>query len=131
MRSLCTAALLFAAAGAEAGMIYKQVDAAGRVTYSDRADPTSVPLPSSVPRFVAFVPRNSAAINAREAARRFGKAQLQRDEGSRPLPWELNKDGTPDTLNPRYSQRQERLRLLVEQARRRVDETQQVQVAGR
>jgi len=117
--SLCAMALLCAAAATSADTIYKQVDPDGRTTYSDQPDPAATPARSTSARKA-----RSAAINAKEAARRLDKAQLQREQGSQPLPGELAKGGA-GAVNHRYWQRQEKMRRVVEDAQRRANETQE------
>jgi hypothetical protein len=65
--------------------------------------------------------QRGAAINAKEAERRYAAAQLKRQEGIEPLPGELN----PETGQPnfRYWKRQEKLRQDVEGAQRRLTAT--------
>lgn len=132
-------ALLCAAAGTPAQTtIYKQVDAAGRVTFTDRPD-SSLPAQSmtgaalEAPRapggVILMTSRRSAAIDANEAARRLAQAQLMRSEGADPLAGER----TPGTgvPNERYWQRQEKLRVLVEHAQQRANEARMPLLAQR
>jgi hypothetical protein len=130
--NLCALALLFAAAGTPAQTIYKQVDLAGRITFTDRPDPnlpaqsmTSPALEAPKPpaRVVLMTSRRSAAIDANEAGRRLAQARLKRSEGADPLPGERTHGSGEEVPNRRYWQRQEKLRVLVEQAQQRVNET--------
>jgi hypothetical protein len=59
------------------------------------------------------------------------QARLDRSLGAQPGPGELTKGSAPHAVNYRYWRRQEKLRLAVEQALRRSQETQRVQVAQR
>jgi hypothetical protein len=129
---ICAAALLCAAAGAPAQTIYKQVDAAGHVTYTDRPDTTPSPRPATVPALdvanalasnTAMSSRHAATIDANEAARRLRQAQLEREQGAERLPGEQAHDTDASVVNQRYWQRQEELRRVVVQAQRRLDET--------
>lgn len=130
--SLCALALLCAAAGAPAQTIYKQVDLAGKVTFTDRPDSnlpaqsmTSPALEAPRPpaRAVPMTSQRSATINANEAGRRLAQAQLMRSEGADVLPGELTHGSSAGVPSQRYWQRQEKLRLAVEQAQRRANET--------
>jgi hypothetical protein len=127
--SLCALALLCAAAGAQAQTIYKQVDLEGRTIYTDRPDAslsaqsiTSSPLAAPAPPagITLMALQRSAAINASEARRRLAQAQVMRSQGADVLPGEQ----TSAAPNQRYWQRQEKLRVLVERAQQRVNETQ-------
>jgi hypothetical protein len=131
--NLCALALLFAATVATAqATIYKQVDSAGRITFTDRPDPNLPAQSMTGPALEAPKPpagvalmasRRSAAINANEAGRRLAQAQLMRSQGADLLPGERTFDSGAGVPNQRYWQRQERLRVLVEQAQQRVNET--------
>jgi len=136
---LCALALLCAAAGTPAQtIIYKQVDSAGRITFTDRPDANlpaqamtgpALEAPKAPAAVVTMASRRSASIDANEAARRLAQAQLMRSEGAEPLPGER----TPGTgvPNERYWQRQEKLRVLVEQAQQRANETRMPLLAQR
>lgn len=125
-------ALLCAALSAPAQTIYKQVDAAGRVTFTDRPDwnlpaqamtGPALEAPRPPAGIVLMTSRRSAFIDANEAARRLAQAELMRSEGAAPLPGELTQSSGAAVPNQRYWQRQERLRVLVERARQRAGET--------
>ena len=130
---VCALTLLCAAAGTPAQTtIYKQVDPAGRITFTDRPDSSLPAQPVTGPALEALKPagvipagpltsRRSAAIDANEAARRLAQALLMRSEGAEPLPGELT-HGSTGAPNQRYWQRQEKLRVLVEQAQQRANE---------
>ena len=145
---LCAGALLCVASGASAQAIYKQVDAAGVVVYTDRPDGPAelvapAPAPSIQPQAAEQEPsapaypivrryrQHYAAIDAREAERRLQQARLKRDQGVTALPGEQPRGAASSALNERYWKRQEQLRLEVEAALRRVRETHQVLLAGR
>jgi hypothetical protein len=68
--------------------------------------------------------RRAAMIDASEATRRLGQARLEREQGMTPLPGERIRGMDASALNHRYWRRQEKLRLAVEQAQRRSNETQ-------
>jgi len=76
-------------------------------------------------------PRQAAAIDANEAARRLSQARLQREQGAQPLPGELARGNEAGVVNHRYWQRQEKLRRVVEQAQLRYNETRPPQLARR
>src|SRR5687768_17436756 len=110
-------ALLCVAMGAPAQTIYKQVDASGRVTFTDRPD-ASLPAqsmaspmsmtspvlesPKPVARASLLTPWHSASIDAREAARRLAQAELMRREGADPLPGEQTRGDAGLAPNARY-----------------------------
>ncbi len=116
----CAAALLCAAAGVSAQSVFKHLDDEGRVTFSDQP-----------PARPATLPRRSGRVDVNEAARRLKQARLERSLGAQPGPGELNQGGGAPSVNQRYWRRQEKLRLVVEQALRRSQETLGVQVASR
>jgi hypothetical protein len=129
---LLALALLCAAAGTPAQTtIYKQVDLAGRVMFTDRPD-SSLPAqsvtgpaleaPRPPVRAVLMTSQRSATINSNEAARRLAQAQLMRSEGADPLPGEQTQGSAAGVPNQRYWQRQEKLRVLVEHAQQRANE---------
>ena len=118
--SACAAALLCAAAGVSAQTIYQQVDDEGLTTFSDRS--------AAKP---AIAPRRGAKVEANEAARRLKQAQLERARGMEPRPGELTRGTGARAVNYRYWRRQEKLRIVVEQAQRRSSETLRPQIASR
>ena len=139
--SLFALALLCAAAGTPAQtIIYKQVDLAGRITFTDRPD-SSLPAqsatgpaleaPKAPTGVVPMTSWRSAAINANEAARRLAQALLIRSEGADPLPGERTHGSGAGVPNQRYWQRQEKLRVLVEQAQQRANEARMPLLAQR
>ena len=124
---ICAAALLCAAAGVSAQTVHKQVDAAGRITYSDQSDTPR----KARPTYSAMSARHAATVDANEAARRLAQARLQRAQGAQPLPRELARGADANVVNHSYWQRQEKLRTVVEQAQLRYNETRRLQLAHR
>ena len=135
--TLLAAAMLCGAAGAAAQEVHKLVDATGSITFSDRPDETgalqAAPEAPRRPNRIAGIssPRAAALVDAKEAARRLGQAQLARTHGMEPLPGERAQHAKSGVMSERYWHRQEKLRLLVEQAQRRANETSRPQVAAR
>ena len=131
-RSLCAAVLLCVTASVPAQSLYRQVDENGHTTLSDRpiapAEPAAEAAPAT-PARRALPSRNSAGVNSMEAQRRLEQAQLKRKLGLRPLPGEQAQEAGKVALTQRYWRRQEKLRLQVEQAQRRVNATSRPQVA--
>lgn len=124
--------LLCTAAGVSAQTVFKSVDAAGKVRYSDReAAPRPAPaafvtashVASALERNVAMSSPGAVTIDAREAARSLGQARLDRARGARPLAAELAFPGQHDLVTYRYWRRQEQLRQATELALRRSNET--------
>jgi hypothetical protein len=125
-------ALLCAAAGASAQAIYKEIDAAGRVTYTDQPDTTpswhlaTVPaqdVANALAARTAISSRLAAMIDANEAARRLGQALAERRLGAERLPGEQIHGADADAANQRYRLRQEDLRREVAHALHRASET--------
>ena len=139
--AICAAALACATTGVPAQAVFKQVDIAGHITYTDQPETTAsaqtAENPESeatkAPRRIANIsPRRvTVLVDANEAARRLAWAQQQRRQGVQPLPGEQTQASGASTLNYRYWRRQEKLRILVEQAQRRLNETSKVQLAQR
>lgn len=132
---ICAAAFLCAAAGVSAQTVYKQVDAAGHITYTDRPDTAPSPPTVEVPALEvanalasnsAMSSRSAAIINANEAARRLRQAEREREQGAERLPGEQAHGADVNEMNRRYWQRQDELRRAVEQAQRRSGETGRV-----
>jgi len=130
-RWVCAAALLCAAAGAPAQTIYRQVDAAGRITYTDRPGTAPSPRTATDPALdvaialaggAAMSSRRAAIIDANEAARRLRQARLERAQGANRLPGEEARGADAGAANDRYRQRQDALRRAVELARHRSSE---------
>jgi len=131
-------AILCAASGASAQELYKLVDETGHVTFADRPDAALAPQAAEpetprLPKRIAGIssPRAAAIVDAKEAARRLRQAQMTRSEGIEPLPGEKAQHAKDGVVSERYLRRQEKLRLLVEQAQRRANETARPQVAAR
>jgi hypothetical protein len=120
LHSILFAALLICiAADAPAQTVYKQMDDEGRTTFTDQP-----------PARRAVAPRRGGKVDAIEAARRLKKARLERELGKEPRPGELTRGADAPTVNYRYWQRQEKLRIVVERALRRSNETQRLLVAS-
>ena len=117
---LLIAALACMTSGASAQTIYKEVDDAGHIRFSDQP-----------PVKAALVPRRAGSVEVNEAARRLKQAQRDRILGAQPAPGEMNSAPGMRTANYRYWRRQEKLRLAVEQAQRRSRETLAPQLASR
>jgi hypothetical protein len=113
--SACVLALLCATGTVSAQDIFKDVDEEGRTTFSDR--------PAPAPKRT-IAPRRGGKVDVSEAARRLEQAQLARMQGLEPRPGEFTRVSGTNALNYRYWQRQEKLRLAVEQAQRRALDTQ-------
>jgi len=118
--TLLAAVLVCTAACVSAQTIYKEVDGEGRTTFSDRP-----------PVKPAVIPRRAGKVDVNEAARRLKQARLERKLGAEPMPGELSRGSGVPTVNYRYWRRQEKLRIVAEQALRRSQETLRVQVASR
>jgi hypothetical protein len=114
------ALLICSMADASAQAVFKEVDDEGNTTFTDRP-----------PARRAIAPRRGGKVDMKEAARRLEQARLQRRLGAQPGPGELSQGHGAPTANYRYWQRQEKLRLAVEQALRRSQETQRQQLASR
>jgi len=117
---LLAAVLAGTAACASAQTIYKVVDDDGRTTFSDQ-----------LPVKPAATPRRVGKVDVNEAARRLRQARLERKLGAEPMPGELTRGTGAPAPNYRYWRRQEKLRIVAEQALRRSQETLRVQVASR
>jgi hypothetical protein len=126
----CAAAVLLAgyATVASAQAIYKEVDSAGRVSYTDRAARSqpfkqaaisASDVSRALARNAAISSPRSAAIDSEEATRGLEQAERAHELGALPLPGE-NISGTQAyALNPGYMRRQEGLRRRLEQAQLR------------
>jgi hypothetical protein len=129
VRAATAAAFLCAATGASAQLLLsKSVDPEGHVAHTDRTE--SAPLPDSShepeapqPRRSVVPSRRGAQVNASEAKRRLAQAELKRKLGEAPLPGERAQVAGGIVVNYRYWQRQEKLRIEVEHAQRRVNST--------
>lgn len=112
--------------------VHKEVDAAGRVAFTDRAGTTAhaqtvtvsaLDVAHALASSSAISSRPAATIDANEAARRLGQAQLEREQGALPRPGEQARGTGAGVVNHRFWWRQEKLRRLVEQALHRSNET--------
>jgi len=138
---ICAVVLAGIATGAQAQTVFKQVDIAGRITYTDTPESTAGAQEADSPELAAPKPRHrivnisprrvTVAVDAKEAARRLGKAQQQRKLGAQPMAGEQTEVSGASALNYRYWRRQEKLRIQVEQAQRRSNETSRLLLAQR
>jgi|GEM_PF-1473401 len=127
-------ALLVAATGALAQSVHQEVDAEGRVTYTDR--PRAIPSQSVAPtpgmdvdyalaRALPMSTRHATTVDAQEASRWLRQTQKAQEQGVQRRPGEkIVKVGTTIT-DECYQRRQDNLRLAVERAQRRVYKTSQ------
>ena len=139
MKSILLAAVLaLCAASASAQVVFTSVSLDGHKTFSDRIDTSTEPVPEATPVFagrrtpagtMAKGSRSAALVNSSEAGRRLARAQLDRKQGMQPLAGEHSTIADASVLNQRYWRRQEKLREAVEQAQRRSNETQKLQLA--
>jgi uncharacterized protein DUF4124 len=129
--SLCVAGFLCAATGASAQAIFRQVDAEGRITYTDRPDTTPLIQTAADPALEvanalasnsAISSRRAAMVDANEAARRLRQTEFERRQGVERLPGEQARGISADAANERYRRRQEELLRMVEQAQLRLSE---------
>lgn len=136
--TLLAVTLALFAASASAQAIYTTVSLDGRKTFSDRADTIPEPVPEAAPasevpkapgRRSLVSPRLSATVDALEAERRLAQAQQKRSLEMAPLPGESAKVPGGIVVNSRYWRRQEKLRIEVEQAQRRLNHVQRPQLA--
>ncbi len=137
---LCAAALICAAPGAlpQMAAVYKHVDPSGNTLYTDHPDASSSALQESAadsetkraPARPAVSSRRFALVNSNEAQRRLAQAQLKRKQGEAPLPREIVRSPAGTRVTYSYWQRQEKLRIEVEQAQRRINTLQRPQRAS-
>jgi len=120
IRAGCAAVLMCFAAASAAQEIFRQVDEAGRLTFTDRP---GADVPAVVQRKAGMSVRRAAQVDEAEAARRLGDARLQRARGERALPGERDRGADLGPVNGRYWKRQEGLRRDVELALVRWNET--------
>jgi hypothetical protein len=130
---ICAAAFLCAAAGVSSQTIYKQVDAAGRITFTDRPDTTPSPSPrtasaaaldvaKALASDTAMTSLYAATIDFNEAVRRLRRARQSRQEGVERRPGEWT-DSAGTTVDQRYQRRQQKLEREVVAAELRSHET--------
>jgi hypothetical protein len=117
--TICAAAFLCGARGASAQPSYKQAPTTVSALDVRHALARNAPISS----------RNASMVDVNEAARRLGQAQLEREQGAEPLSGEHAEGMEGSAVNLRYWQRQEKLRLAVEQAQRRSNEAHRPQGA--
>src|SRR5258706_5209982 len=85
---------------------------------------------SALARTAHISTQSGARVDAQEAALRLVRVQLARDESARPLPAEYVHNGETRVPNYAYWRRQEKLRLMVEEAQRRSNETNRLMATG-
>jgi len=112
---ICAAALLCAAAGVSAQT--------GTTAHARKVTVSALDVSHALASSSAISSRPAATIDANEAARRLGQAQLEREQGAPPRPGEQARGTGAGVVNHRYWWRQERLRRVVEQALHRSNET--------
>ena len=143
------AVLLFGGGEVLAQTIYRQIDATGRATFTDRptADAVLVPYeafphqeraPASLPRIAnglwldvaralsrngAMSSIHAAKIDFKEATRRLQQARESRHDGKEPRSGERNASAGTTAMDQRYQRRQQRLEHAVLAAERRTGET--------
>jgi hypothetical protein len=131
---ICAAAFLCAAAGVSAQTVYKQVDAAGRSTFTDRPDMTPSPSPrtasvsaldvaNALASNSAMTSLYAATIDFNEATLRLRRARQTRQEGMEPRPGEWTDSAGTTAMNKRYQRRQQKLEREVVAAELRSHET--------
>jgi len=146
---ICAAALLCNVGGAPAQTIYKQIDATGRTTFTDRPDGpravvsyetfsseqrNSVWSPSigigtrsdvekALFRHTAMRSPHAATVDFNEAGRRLRQARQSLEEGIEPRPGERSDSAGTSAMDRRYQRRQQRLERDVMAAERRSRET--------
>ena len=149
LSKICAAALLCSGGGAFAQTIYKQIDAAGRTTFTDRPDAARVVVsyetfpsdergPVSPPRiatgtrsdvqkallrYTAMRSTYAATVDFNEAGRRLNQARQSLQEGIEPRPGERVDSAGSGAMDRRYQRRQQRLEREVAAAERRSHET--------
>ena len=137
--TLLAAALALCCASASAQTIFTTVSLDGHKTFSDRAEAQPDPAAEETPRTaarrtpagtMAKGSRSAALVNSNEAGRRLAQSQQKRSLGRAPLPGESVKVPGGILVNARYWNRQEKQRIEVEQAQRRLNEMQRLQLAS-
>lgn len=152
---ICAAVLLCSGGGAWAQAIYKQIDATGRTTFTDRPESARVVVsyeifPSeergsvSPPRIAtgtrsdveqalfmhtAMRSTYAATVDLNEAARRLRQARQSLEDGIQPRPGERVDSAGTSAMDRRYQRRQQKLEREVVAAVRRSHETSLVQSA--
>jgi hypothetical protein len=131
---------MLAAASASAQTIYSSVSPDGHKTFSDRPDTMPEPAeeeapglaaPSGRARLSPLSSRRGAEIDAKEATRRLAQALQKQRQGLAPHAGEQAQGSEDNVPSRRYRQRQEKLRVAVEQAQHRVNETHRTQLTRR
>jgi hypothetical protein len=149
MLGMWAAAVLFIGGEVPAQTIYRQTDAAGRTTFTDRpaagaivvpyeAFPRQERSPASLPRIATGLWRDvakalsnnasmrsiyAARIDFKEATRRLQQARENRHDGWELRPGERTDGAGTTAMDQRYQRRQQRLERAVVAAERRTLET--------
>jgi hypothetical protein len=155
MSTICAAALLCSSGGALAQTIYKQIDATGRTTFTDRPDAARIVVPyetspseergsvsppriatgtrsdveKALFRHTAMSSTYAATVDFNEAGRRLRQARQSLQEGMEPRPGERIDSAGTGAMDRGYQRRQQRLEREVVAAERRSRETSLVQSA--
>jgi hypothetical protein len=145
MSTMCAEAIVCSSEEALAQTIFKQIDAAGRTTFTDRPaanamlvpcvtfsgpERGSVPPPRSVIRARSdleqalfshspMVSMHAATIDFNEATRRLTQARQGRQDGVEPRPGERTDSAGTSAMDKRDQRRQQRLERDVVAAERR------------
>ena len=149
MSTMCAAAIVCSGEEALAQTIFKQIDAAGRTTFTDRPAATAMVVPYATfsgpergsvppPRIVIrarsdleqalfsnspMASMHAATIDFNEATRRLTQARQSRQDGMEPRPGERTDSAGTSAMDKRYQRRQQRLQRDVVAAERRSHET--------
>jgi len=154
MSMMCAAGILCSGGGALAQTIYKQIDATGRVMFTDRPAAGIVEPYATLPNYEggsvspprsangvwsdvakalfsnsAMTSMNAATIDFNEATRRLLQARQNRQEGMEPRPGEQADSAGVSAMNKRYQRRQQKLEREVVAAELRSQETALVRSA--
>ena len=149
MSRLCAAAILCGGGGVLGQTIYKEIDATGRISFSDRLAIDGIVVPYEMyasrerrslppPRITtatradvtnalsdnaAMTSMYAATVDLKEARRRLKQARETRQAGMEPRPGEQTDGAGTTSMNKRYQRRQQRLEREVVAAERRSHET--------
>ena len=122
MKSTLLAALLVLGAASASAQTPSSSDAAPEA--APQAEAAKPPV-----RRTYVSSKLSASVNALEAERRLAQAQHKRSQGMAPQAGESVRTSGGVVVNARYWRRQEKLRIEVEQAQRRVNHVQRPMLA--
>jgi Domain of unknown function (DUF4124) len=155
MSTMCAAAIVCSGEEVLAQTIYKQTDAAGRTTFTDRPAANVMVVPYATfsrpergslppPRIVIrarsdleqalfshspMASMHAATIDFNEATRRLTQARQSRQDGMEPRPGERTDSPGTSAMDRRYQRRQQKLERDVVAAERRSQETSLVRSA--